>query len=254
MIATVLDVELQQLAMWQRQFLARLRSGPQAIAGWQVYRRSYFGNHGNALADTYCTAYALLGSQGFGPLARDYLLAHPPSAPDLNDYGLDFPDWLAANLVDCTPDGAMPWLPDLARLDRSIHLAARAADAPVMHLLDPASEDWRDQRLCWHPSVNWLSSDFPILTLYRWQQSGSDRELTLPVKGESVLVFRSGRDIQLLPMDDIDAGLIETIYAAQPFAANDLASTLPDRCGAELQELMIRLQQLFQCGAIVQLA
>ena len=58
-------------------------------------------------------------------MARAYALAEPPRSPVLMDYGAGFADFIAG----FAPAASLPYLPDVARIERAWREAYHAADA-----------------------------------------------------------------------------------------------------------------------------
>ena len=67
----------------------------------------------------------ITGPDFFRAMARFHVRATPPTSPLLFEYGRDFPDFIE-RLRACA---AMPWLADVARIERAWLDAYHAADA-----------------------------------------------------------------------------------------------------------------------------
>src|SRR5262249_60555936 len=61
-----------------------------AAARLEVHRQHVQASLGAALAATFPTVEALVGSDFFRRMARDFVRHHPPSQPVLAEYGEDF--------------------------------------------------------------------------------------------------------------------------------------------------------------------
>lgn len=117
--------------------LAGGRAEPAALAGLMrggadpgsralVYRNSGYRATREALAANHPALAAIMGETFFGAMARAYADAHPPGKRTLVTYGENLPVFLDAE----ASGHGMPWLIDLARLDRAwlcAHLAAELA-------------------------------------------------------------------------------------------------------------------------------
>lgn len=95
----------------------------------------YRGNLGATWNKTLHAAYPviaqLVGDEFFGALSREYGRAHPSESGDLNRFG----DHFAAFLAAFPHAAALPYLPDMARLEWALHrahYAPGAAAAPGM--------------------------------------------------------------------------------------------------------------------------
>ncbi len=130
-----------------------------------VYRGNVFANARKALAAAYPIIEKLVGPEFFDGLAREYSRHSPSSAGDLNEYGHAFPVFL-----DTFPHVRdLPYLPDVARLEWSIHRAHYAADAVPLdldRLAGLAPEAQGALRLRLHPACAVLTSQWPLARIW----------------------------------------------------------------------------------------
>ena len=142
-------------ALVQAEFAAALldaeRPVPAGLCAWNgsdparrfaVYRNNVIVSLVGALADTFPVLRQLVGDEFFDAMAGLYVRAHPPTSPVLAHYGEGLADWLAA----FDPARALPYLSDMARLERARIAACHAGDAQPLaaeaiaaRLADPAS-------------------------------------------------------------------------------------------------------------------
>ena len=104
--------------------IAALRSQP----GFAVYRNTVIKGCVDALQANYPAVARLVGDEWFRAAAAIYVRRAPPSQPCLVDYG----DGFAGFLADFAPAAQLPYLPDVARIDRlwtEAHLAPDDAAA-----------------------------------------------------------------------------------------------------------------------------
>src|SRR2546427_2606734 len=90
-----------------------------------------------ALRMTYPAVERLVGRDFFDMAAARYAGTHPPQSGYLNEYGGEFPEFLAA----FGPASELPYLADVARFEWALGVAANAADAPVLDPLTVAAGD-----------------------------------------------------------------------------------------------------------------
>lgn len=164
------------LAAQQQAFAAMLDGSddptPFATSGaarFDAYRANRLGNLCSALEGAYPTVRQLVGEAFFGGLARQYARDHDAGSGNLHDYGESFADFLA----DFDPARALPYLPDVARLDWAAH---RAYYAPDLAPLDPARlatippERLGDVRFVPHPAFALIASPYPLAEIWRVHQ------------------------------------------------------------------------------------
>jgi uncharacterized protein len=140
----------------------RLKGNPARLG---IYRGNLASAWRRALASAYPMLRKLLGEDAFDGLARAYGRAHPARDPDLNRFGAELADFIG-------PDEERPWLPDLARLEWSVHESWYAPDVPeasgggplaVLAALSP--RQFEASRAILHPSLrlhvaNWAVAAF----------------------------------------------------------------------------------------------
>lgn len=135
-----------------------------------AYRRNVIGNWVGALRSTYPVVATALGEAAFRRLAADYALNHASPSGDLNEYGADFPDHLAA-LAEVDE---LPWLTDLARLEWALQAAYYAADADPFDFAALAGvppELHAGLRFRLAPALCSVVSDWPLAALWHELQA-----------------------------------------------------------------------------------
>jgi hypothetical protein len=177
------------LAAFQDGFFATLFAAEDpADPRLAVYRHGALANLASALAGTYPVVTRLVGDAFFAEAARRHALATPSASGNLDDYGGDFPAFLAGY-----PHAqGVPYLADVARLEWALHEARRAAAARPLDLARLATltpEGAGAVRVVLHPSVHLVASAYPVLAI--WEANQVDRDGT-PARDEGadrVLAF-----------------------------------------------------------------
>ncbi|NQD95269.1 DUF2063 domain-containing protein, partial [Pseudomonas sp. CrR25] len=103
-------------------------NGSAVEARFAVYRNNVFSSLVGALADSFPVVQQLVGEAFFGAMARVYVHRSPPRSPLLLHYGDDFPTFIEG----FEPAGSLPYLADVARLERLRSRAYHAADSPSL--------------------------------------------------------------------------------------------------------------------------
>jgi hypothetical protein len=190
----------------QRRFAAALlapagESTPFPADRLAVYRRNAASNYRNALAATYPVVKRLVGAPFFDTAVDAYVITHPSRSGDLNIYGDRFGDFLAAY----APATALPYLPDVARLEWAIDEAHRAAEAPrvpkavlaAFSIVPP--ERLAALRLRLDPSCRFVDSPYPILRIWQTNQPEhvGERRISLDDGGDALLIRRDAEGTAL---------------------------------------------------------
>jgi Putative DNA-binding domain len=159
--------------------------------GMTAYRNNGSLNASRAMSLMFPAVYALLGEEDFYPLAQLHWLAQPPQHGDWAQYGGEFGNWLAAENPGGVVD-ALPFLPDLARLDDALSRCQDAADAPAqLSTLALLEQDPSTLRMVLHPSVAVLTLGFDVLDFRQTVLAATPFTQPQPITSH-VMVARDG--------------------------------------------------------------
>lgn len=108
---------------------ARTRDGRTAdlaviTARFAIYRNNVMHSLSQALAQRFPVVQRLVGAEFFAAMAAEFIRAHPPASPVLLLWGGDFAGFLSR----FPPVQALPYLPDVARIEHSRGQSYHAAD------------------------------------------------------------------------------------------------------------------------------
>jgi len=153
---------------YQRAVAAALLSGDTGAAAamigatpdrLRIHRNTMLTALANAMALTFPAVETLVGAEFFAQTARAFIQAEPPRAALLSLYGGGFADFLAGY----APVGALPYLPDVARLEWAVERAAHASNdgRPL------ADIDLGGTRLALLPSLTLLETHYPAEPIWR---------------------------------------------------------------------------------------
>ena len=84
-----------------------------SIERLRIYHNHTLTSLATALGDNFPVVRRLVGEDFFRAMARRFVVAQPPRDPCLSAYGVDFADFLER----FEPARALPYLPDVARLE-----------------------------------------------------------------------------------------------------------------------------------------
>ena len=150
-----------------------------AARRFRVYRNNVRVALVEALAAAYPAVLSLVGTAFFERMALVYASDRPATERTLNLYGGAFADFIAG----FAPARELPYLADVARLERAVLEARHAADAAA---LDPAvltalGAGLASARLTAHPATRLVRSEYPVAGI--WQANTGDA----PPEGELVV-------------------------------------------------------------------
>lgn len=177
----------------------------------QIYRNHFTISLIECLTATFPVLKSLVGEIFFDQCARSFATNHPPSSPVLFEYGETFPAFVA----DATRSRDFAYLTDVGAFEWAINHAYHADDAEPLDsqtFLGVPEETRGDLMLHLHPSLRLVVSYYPILEIWRANQSCGDATRTIDVSsGDArLLVWRNGIDVAWRQLDAPEA----TFYAA----------------------------------------
>ena len=137
-----------------------MRSSARSPERLRIYRNTCRTTLVATLRLTYPAVERLVGREFFDLAARKFAERYPAQSGYLNDYGGEFGDFLAGY----EPARELRYLPDVARYEWALSVAANAVDAPALEpavlLVVPAEQHAR-LRFVPHPSVARLELRYP---------------------------------------------------------------------------------------------
>jgi hypothetical protein len=132
---------------------------------YDVYRNNVTVSLIEALAAIYPAVQRITGTDFFRAMARFHVRESPPTSPLLFEYGRGFPDFVARYEHAQT----MPWLADVARLERAWLDAYHARDAEPLapaQLAVVTPERLADLVFKPHPAAQIVRSEFSTVTIF----------------------------------------------------------------------------------------
>jgi hypothetical protein len=160
-----------------------------------VYRNNVVVGLIEALRASFPATRSIVGEEFFWAMARDYVVLEPPTSPVLFHYGDRFPDFIA----QFEPAGTLPYLADVARIERAWTEAYHAPDQQALGADALAgTQSYRISDLCLmlHPSLRIVRSRFPSVRIWRMNVGdGLASPVDLESGGEDALVVRPNGNV-----------------------------------------------------------
>jgi len=209
-----------------------------------VYRNNVHVSLVESLAASFPITRAHVGEEFFRAMARVHVQAAKPSSARLTLHGEDFPGFISS----FEPAASLPWLPDLARLERAWSQSWAAADAPALPitaLRTRRPEDLPQVCVCVHPAARLVRSAWPVADLWEAHQAPDANLSTIEWTAQNVLLCRPHADVLLRRVDDAAAGFIAALIAGDTIES--AASLVPALDAGSL------LQTLFEDGFILEI-
>jgi hypothetical protein len=217
-----------------------------------VHRNNVVVSLVQALADGFPVVKRLVGDEFFAVMAGIHVRAQPPRSPVLAEYGDGLADWLAT----FEPAAALPYLPDMARLERARVRAHHATDtaalpADVLAARLQAAGGLERVRLGLHAAITTIASDWAVASLWAAHQHETDDAIAQVHldQAEAALVLREGDEVLVLPVGHADAVFVQSLQAALPLGAAVEAATAAAAAGPPF-DLAATLSLLIRHGCI----
>jgi hypothetical protein len=193
-------------------------SGKAARKRYNVYRNNVTVSLINALAATFPATLRITGGEFFRAMARFHIRETPPTSPLLFEYGYGFPDFIERYEYA----QSMPWLADVARIERAWLDAYHAGDAEPMApeaLASIPSERIGGAVLTPHPAAEIVRSRYPAVTIFAANRSVGPVGRIDATKPEDALVTRPGLEVMVRHLPPGGAVFLMHLMAGEPLGA-----------------------------------
>jgi hypothetical protein len=184
-----------------------------AAARLGVYRHHVFASLGTALAATFPTVQALVGTDFFRSLARAFVRHALPVQPVLTDYGADFPAFITG--YEAARD--LPYLADVARLEWALNLAFHAPPGGRLQAADlsavPAAR-LASMSIALAAGAVLINSRYPLDRIWETSQPGAaSGTVDLNSGASHLLVLRRPDDAAFVSLGAGEAAFMAALTA-----------------------------------------
>jgi len=175
-------------------------NGSDPAQRFAVYRNNVTVSLTGSLADSFPVTCELVGETFFTAMARDFVRAHPPRSPVMSGFGAG----LAAFSRDFPPAAPLPYLADIAALERARIDAFHARDSEALtpaQFAALAPERLPSLRLVPHPAQRIVVSPYAIVSIWAAHQRAPGDPVDLseidPFAPEDALVCRPDQEVEV---------------------------------------------------------
>lgn len=218
-----------------------------SVKRFAVYRNNVVVGLIDALRANYPVVCRIVGEEFFQAMAHAHVVHDPPASPILLDYGAGFPNFM----VEFEPAQSLPYLPDVARIERAWTEAYHAREATPLTaetLADIPSDLVGDACFKLHPSLRIVRSQFPALTIWRMNVAdGVPGPVDFETDGEAALVLRPAADVEVRSIPPGGADFLAALASGKTLAE---ATRLAMNADARF-DLVSNLSALIGAGAFV---
>ena len=221
-------------------------NGKTAVKRYNVYRNNVTVSLIDALAAVFPATMRITGVDFFRAMARFHVRETPPTSPLLFEYGYDFPHFIE----NYEYARSMPWLPEVARIERAWLDAYHAGDEeplapevlasiPPVHLADTV--------LTPHPATKVVRSRFPAVTIFAANKSEGPVGRIETMQPEDALITRPALDVIVRRLPPGGATFLTSLIAGDPLDVA-AASTFADYPSFDLAQ---NIAGLIEAGAFI---
>ncbi|GLQ56537.1 HvfC/BufC N-terminal domain-containing protein [Devosia nitrariae] len=200
-------------------------NGKAATKRYAVYRNNVTVSLINALAATFPAILRLTGEDFFRAMARLHVRTTPPTSPLLFEYGRDLPEFIERY----EHARSLPWLADVARIERAWLDAYHAADAkPLLPetLAAIPPEQLGGVVLTPHPAARVVRSRYSAVTIFAANRRDGPVPRIDAGEPEDALIARPALDVVVRRLPPGGAEFLSRLSAGEPLgAAAEAAST-----------------------------
>lgn len=213
-----------------------------------VYRNNVVVSLREALAAAFPVVQRIVGDEFFAAMAGVFVRAHPPTSPLLMHYGDDLPGFLET----FPPLAELPYLADVARLERARLRAFHAADATPLAADAFAALDAQaleTVRVALLPGTAIVRSAHPIVTILAMNDGDAEPAPIAEWHGEDALVARDGFAVAVRRLPPGGAVFLDALARGDTLgaAANAAFDDAPDF------DLALNLAGLISAGLVTAL-
>jgi hypothetical protein len=199
-------------------------AGKGAVKRYNVYRNNVTVSLINSLAAVYPAVQRITGVEFFRAMARFHVRATLPTSPLLFEYGRDFP----AFIETYEHARSLPWLADVARIERSWLDAYHAADAKPLSA--EALAAFPAERLLGavftaHPATRIARSAFSAVTIFAANRNAVAVSQIDGGTPEDALITRPDADVTVRHLPAGGAVFLQNLISGQSLGEAS-ASTL----------------------------
>jgi hypothetical protein len=214
-----------------------------------VYRNNVTASLVDALAAAFPATRRITGEDFFRAMARFHIRATPPTSPLLFEYGRDFPAFIERYEYAVS----MPWLADVARIERAWLDAYHAADAPPLAsatLAGVPAQSLSALRFIPHPAARLRRSHYPAVSIFAANRSPGPVGRIETAEPENALITRPGLDVTVRRVSPGAAALLNALQDGQSLA--EAAAAAQDEDGGF--DLAAGIREMLEAGAFTGIA
>lgn len=185
---------------------------------YNVYRNNVTVSLIDALAAIYPAVQRITGVEFFRAMARFHVRDTPPASPLLFEYGYAFPAFIERYAYAAE----LPWLADVARIERAWLDAYHAEDQPPLSaaaLAQVAPDALMTLRFVRHAAARVTTSRFPAVSIFVMHRGDGEVAPLASSTPEDALITRIADDVTVSRLPPGGAAFLRALFDGEPFGA-----------------------------------
>ncbi len=211
---------------------------------YNVYRNNVTVSLIEALASIYPAFQRITGGDFFRAMARFHLRETPPNSPLLFEYGRAFPDFID-RYEHARP---MPWLSDVARIERAWLDSYHAADAEPLAakaLAAIPADRLADVVLQVHPATRIVRSRYAAVTIFAANRASGSPPQINAAELEDALITRPQLEVMVRHLPLGGAVFLQCLAVAMPLG--EAAAAALESCPSF--DISVAIAGMLEAGA-----
>ncbi len=187
-----------------------------------VYQNNVRGALQSCLAQIYPVCRTILGKGYFEQLAKGYIQKYPSRHSNLNNYGEEFSDFVLQQCQQQSELAEFAYLSDLVQLEWRYHQVYYAQSSPQFDfdafakLTEPQQAHSTFQLA---PCFQFMASDYPILSIWRLNQTAVLSDQNVALNAENMGIFRRQNRIEVFTLEPFVLKAVSLIQAGETLKA-----------------------------------
>ena len=179
-----------------------------------IYRNNVFSSLIEALQDAYPVLYEVMGKDFFRGAAKEFLQTHFPTQRSLVSFGESFGDFLHA----MPENHDLPYLADLAKIERAHLLASLAPDAPLLlasALQKVPQTRFAEMAFRMNPSLQRLHLSWPSDKIWEAHQEKDFAPMEVAPQNIFLIIWRKEGVIHMARLQEEAMRFLEKLEAGE---------------------------------------
>lgn len=174
----------------------------------KVYRNNIVGSLTDVMINSHPLLEKLVGRDFLEMMSRHFVLENPPTQGCLSFYGATFDSFIENYELA----KAMPYLPDIARLEIAMNEAYHAPDDEPLTAKNLAAAPPENLKLELRKSIRLISSKYPLSDIRDFcMEDDPAKTMNIDTGGVKLMIYRPALDSVIVKLDEAEYAMLEAL-------------------------------------------